>query len=224
MKKLGTLVIASSFAVALGCGSNNSTDGGIIASGGHSATGGSNSSGGAHTSATGGSSGGTSTTATGGSNGGTTAAGGGGGGNGTTSCPLPSCLKDLATDCVESGNCSTLGDLETGSSNTCYDNGVKEIIVNNPTTGDKTVTVKKGSTTCLSTAFNEPNVLAGNGAITLKNGSGTTVATLTIDPASSIYSVTCTGGKEVVLDDSCADVWPIPPLMGSPCDEGACSP
>jgi hypothetical protein len=208
MRYLGTTIIASLLAVALGCGSN----GGASSAAGGSGAGGKTAAGG---------SGAGGAPASGGNGAGGTSAGGE---NGTSSCPLPSCLKSLATDCAESGACTTQTNLESGNWNTCYDIGIKEIVVNDLATGNKTLTAKKGSSTCFSTAFNKSNVLNGSGAITVKNASGTNVASVKLDASTSLYKVTCTGAQEVVLDQSCSSVYPVSALMGSGCDEGGCTP
>jgi hypothetical protein len=204
MRTLGALVIVGLFAVAQGCSSSSGSD----------------------TTPTGGSHGGTNATAQGGSGGGTgtTAQGGSGGGIGTGACSLPSCLKSLGTGCVGSGVCATQSDSATGSSNTCYANGIKEIDVHDVETDDRTLTVKNGAATCFSTTFNGNDVYNGAGAITVKNASGDTVASVTIGYEDRLYKVTCTGGQEVSLDQSCSGVWPISGLMGSHCDEGVCAP
>jgi hypothetical protein len=213
MRRLGTLLTVCLLSVAMGCGSSNSNGG----------TGGSG--GGSGTAPKGGSSGGTSSAATGGSSGGSTAAGGSsGGGTGTSSCVLPSCLKNLGTDCVESGSCAMQTNLETASWNTCYANGIKEIVVNDVSTDDKTLTVKNGSSTCFSTAFNGNDVYTCMGAITVNGASGAAVASVRLDCSGTFYLATCTGGQEVALDPSCANVWPISVFMGSHCEEGGCTP
>ena len=221
MRKIATLFIAGSIAFAVGCGSGGNSGGGNPASGGSSsggATAAGGSSGGNH--ASGGSSGGGAA----GSSGGTSspASGGSGGGNGTSSCPLPSCLDQLAPDCVESGDCTTRTNLESGSWNTCFTNGIKEIVVNDNATGNKTMTMKNGAATCFATAFNQGTVLDGSTAITVQSASGTNIASVKYDPTNSVYKVTCTGGQEVTLDSSCSSVWPVSALMGSGCDEGGC--
>ena len=203
MRKLGILVTVCLFAVAMGCGSSNS-NGGAGGSGGKTGT-----------TAAGGSTGGTSTTAAGGS---------AGGGTGTSSCSLPNCLKNLGAGCVESGSCATQMNLESGSWNTCYDNGVKEIVVNDAITDDKTLTVKNGSSTCFSTAFNGNDVYTCMGAVTVKDASGAAVASVTLDCSGAFYLATCTGSSEVALDPSCGTVWPVSALLGSHCDEGGCTP
>ena len=139
-------------------------------------------------------------------------------------CELPSCLKDLGTDCAGSGTCATQMDLETGSWNTCYDNGVKEGVVHDVETDDRTLTVRKDGSTCFSTTFNGNDVYNGAGAITVMGASGDTVASVTIGYEDRLYRVTCTGAAEVTLDPSCEQVWPISALMGSHCDEGGCQP
>jgi hypothetical protein len=187
----------------MGCGSSNS-NGGAGGSGGKTGT-----------TAAGGSAGGTSTTAAGGS---------AGGGTGTSACSLPDCLKNLGTGCVESGTCTTQTDLETGSWNTCYANGVTEIVVHDVSTDDKTLTVKKGGSTCFSTAFNGNDVYVGAGSITVKDASGATVASVRLDDTDNLFKVTCTGGQEVSLDMTCKRVWPVSALMGTGCEEGGCTP
>jgi hypothetical protein len=199
MRKLEALLIAGLFSIAMGCGGN----------------------GGNSTSPTGSSSGG----ATGGSSGGATATGGSGGGTGTGACVLPSCLKNLGADCVETGACTTQTDLATGSSNTCYANGVKEINIHDVDTDNRSLTVKKGSSTCFSTAFNGNDVYVGMGSVTVKDASGATVASVRLDDTDDLFKVTCTGGQEVSLDKSCKSVWPISGLMGTSCsNEGTCTP
>ncbi|HJX65798.1 MAG TPA: hypothetical protein VJ860_17800 [Polyangia bacterium] len=203
MRNLGILVTVSLVAFALGCGSGGGTG----------------------TTPTGGSSGGTGTTPTGGSNGGASGTTPTGGGNGSATCSLPSCLKYLATDCVESGTCSTLTDLSTGSYNTCYANGIKEIVVHDVSTDLRTMTVKKGSSTCFSTEFDGNAVMSGyGGSITVRDASGATVATVKYDDTVTYYLVTCTGAQEVAIDVSCKTAYPTSILMTSKCEEGGCTP
>jgi hypothetical protein len=114
--------------------------------------------------------------------------------------------------------------LSTDNWNTCYTNGITERVISNTSTSGRTVTVKKGSSTCFSTAFNQNDVIAGTGAITVTNASGTNVASVKLDASTSLYTVTCTGGPGVVLDQSCSTVYPVSTLMGSGCEEGACVP
>jgi hypothetical protein len=147
-----------------------------------------------------------------------------GGSNGASSCPLPNCLKSLAPDCSESGACTTQTDLSADNWNTCYANGIKESVITDPSTFNMTLTVKKGSSTCFSTAFSKSEVIAGTSAITVKSATGTNVASVKVDATSNLYKVTCTGGQEVVLDQSCSNVYPVSALMGSGCEEGACVP
>jgi len=142
----------------------------------------------------------------------------------TGSCTLPSCLQSIGSGCVETGTCTTQSDSATGSSNTCYTNGVKEINVHDVSTDDRTLTVKNGGSTCFSTTFNGNDVLNGAGDITVMDASGAVVASVSIDYVGRFYVVTCTGGEAVNLDDSCSRVWPISKLMGSHCDEGTCAP
>jgi hypothetical protein len=173
-------------------------------------------------------SGGTSTPSAGGGTGGTGAAGGSGGaggGTGASACSLPSCLTNLGADCVESGDCTVQKDTATGSSNTCYANGVKEINVHDVSTDDRALTITKGNSTCFSTAFNGNDVYVGMGSVTVKNASGATVATVRLDDTDNLFKVTCTGGQEVSLDKSCKSVWPVSGLMGTSCsNEGTCTP
>jgi len=229
MENLGTLVVASFLAVALGCSNGGggttatggSSSGGARATGGTTATGGS-SSGGKPASGSGNAGG---TTESGGSGaGGATATGGSAGSNGTDSCPLPNCLKSLAPDCSESGDCTTQTDLSTDNWNTCYANGIKESVITDASTSNRTLTVKKGSSICFSTTFNQSDVIAGTGSITVTNASGAKVGSVKVDATTSLYKVTCTGGQEVVLDQSCSSVYPVSALMGSGCEEGACVP
>ena len=210
MRNLGILVSASLVAFALACGSGGTPTGGH--SGGATAG----------TTPTGGHSGGASgTTPTGGSCGTTS---GTGGGNGSASCSLPDCLKYLATDCVETGTCTTQTDLSTDNFNTCYPNGVTESAVLD-SSNVTTLTVKKSGSTCFSTVFEGNDVTNGMGAsITVKNACGTTVATVRYDDALTYYWVTCTGAQEVATDPSCLAVYPVSTFMGSHCDEGGCTP
>lgn len=115
-------------------------------------------------------------------------------------------------------------DLSTDISDTCYTNGITEHLVPNQTTGDSALTIKNGSTTCFSTAFNALGVYQGTSAITVKSASGATVASATLDPLTNAYKVTCTGAQQVVLDPSCSSAWPVVALMGSQCENGPCSP
>jgi hypothetical protein len=147
------------------------------------------------------------------------------GGDGGTACVLPSCLANLAPDCVGTGTCSTKANLETNDYNTCFPNGVVESAVVDQTSGNTTLTVKQSSATCFSTTFNYNQAWSGTGSITVVDGSGKTVATARMDAMDNLRSlVTCTGSQEVALDYSCGSVWPISALTGSKCDEGGCSP
>jgi hypothetical protein len=115
--------------------------------------------------------------------------------------------------------------LESGNSNTCYANGVKEIVIHDSATDDKTLTVKtSGGATCFSTAFNGNDVYTTVGSITVNDASGATVASVKLDDSGSFYLVTCTGGQQVALDPSCSKAWPVSVLMGSFCEEGGCAP
>jgi hypothetical protein len=117
--------------------------------------------------------------------------------------------------------------VETGSSNTCYANGVKEINVHDVSTDDRALTVKKGTSTCFTTAYNGNDVYVGAGFVTVKDTSGTTVASVRLDDQDNLYKVTCTGSQEVSLDMSCKKVWPVSGLMGtggSSCTDGDCAP
>lgn len=189
----------------------------------------------AGTTATGVSGGGTVGTAAGGDGGstGATAIGGSGGDTGTTSsgtclcggassCILPSCLQNLGADCVESGNCAMQTDLDTGNSTTCYANGITEVRTVDSTTGDRTMTLEKGSSICFSTAYNGNDVYSYSAPITVIDASGATVAKVALDSSGLFYTVSCTGGQPVALVPSCSNVWPVSVLMGSSCDEGGC--
>jgi hypothetical protein len=114
--------------------------------------------------------------------------------------------------------------LESGSWNTCYDNGVKEIVVHDTYTDDKTLAVKKDGVTCFSTAFNGNDVYTTVGSITVNDASGATVASVKLDESGNFYLATCTGAQEVALDPSCNRTWPVSALMGTSCEEGGCTP
>ena len=217
-----------------GGGGNTTAAGGSNGGAGGTAKGGSGGGGGG-TGAKGGSGGAAGGTAAGGagSGAGGTAAGGSGGDTGTSTgacvcsppvCVLPDCLKNLGADCVESGSCAMQADLITGSSNTCYDNGVVEIMIHDVDTDDRTLTVKKDGSVCFSTAFNGNDVYTTLGSITVNDASGTTVASVKYDDSGTFFLVTCTGAQQVPLDPSCGDVWPVSGLMGSHCEEGGCTP
>jgi hypothetical protein len=222
MRNLGILVSASLVAFALACTLGGTPTGG---SSGGTPTGGHSGGGTAGTTPTGGHSGGASgTTPMGGSSGGASGTTPTGGGNGSATCSLPSCLNYLATDCAESGTCTTQTDLSTESYNTCYTNGVKEIVVHDVLTDNRTMTVKKNGATCFSTEFNGNDVYTVMGFITVKDASGTTVATVKYDDTVTYYLVTCTGAAEVAIDPSCISVWPTSILMTSGCEEGGCTP
>jgi hypothetical protein len=133
-------------------------------------------------------------------------------------------LNNLGTECIGSGTCVTQKDSSTGSWNTCYDNGAKEIVVHDIGTDDRTMTLKMDSSTCFSTVFNGNDVYNGGGAITVRNDSGDTLGSVTIGYEDRLYRVTCTGGQEVVLAPSCEKMWPISVLMGTTCADGACQP
>jgi hypothetical protein len=117
--------------------------------------------------------------------------------------------------------------LSADNWNTCYANGIKESVITDTSTSNRTLTVKKGSSICFSTTFNQNDVIAGTGAITVTNASGAKVASVKLDATTNLYKVTCTGGQEVVLDQSCSSgsgVYPVSALRGSGCEEGPCVP
>jgi hypothetical protein len=150
---------------------------------------------------------------------------GGTGGDGGSACVLPICLESLAPNCVGTGTCATMTNLETDDYNTCFPNGVVESAIIDPTSGNTTLTFKQSSTTCFSTTFNYNQAWSGAGSITVVDASGKTVATVRMDAMDNLRNlVTCTGGQEVSLDLSCGNVWPISALTGSKCNEGGCSP
>lgn len=150
---------------------------------------------------------------------------GGVGGDGGSPCVLPSCLESLAPNCVGTGTCATMTNLETDDYNTCFPNGVVESAVIDQTSGNTTLSVKQSSTTCFSTTFNYNQAWSGTGSITVVDASGKTVATVRMDAMDNLRNlVMCTGAPEVALDLSCANVWPISALTGSKCNEGGCSP
>jgi hypothetical protein len=220
MKKLATMVMFGSFALAMGCGSNNSQDGGSPASGGIAASGGGTGTGGM--TGAGGAGGGTSS-------GGTTASTGGtGGGTGTGACSLPSCLKNLGSSCAPSGNCTVQHNIDTGDANFCYANGVKKLTVLNISDYSTALTVTKSGSTCFTTAYTGNDFFNSAGDLTAKDTSGATVATLTMDPdTSTLFIVTCPGASPVTLDLSCNTIWPVAGLTdqsNGSCTEGTCTP
>ena len=151
--------------------------------------------------------------------------GGGVGGDGGSACLLPSCLENLAPNCVGTGICATMTNLVTDDYNTCFPNGVVESAVIDQTSNNTTLTVKQRSTTCFSTTFNYNQAWSGTGSITVVDASGKTVATVRMDAMDNLRNlVKCTGDQEVALDLSCVNAWPISALTGSKCNEGGCSP
>jgi hypothetical protein len=116
--------------------------------------------------------------------------------------------------------------LTTGSYNTCYANGIKEIVDHNISTDLRTMTVKKGSSTCFSTEFDGNAVFSdAGGIITVRDASGKIVATVRYNDFTLTYLlVTCTGAQEVATDPSCLKVWPTSILTTSKCEEGGCTP
>jgi hypothetical protein len=229
MRKLAGLVILGLMAIAPACGSNSSggATGGSGGGGKTSGSGGTTSGSGGTISSSGGatsSSGGATSGSGGMTSGSGGATSGSGGTSGTSACVLPTCLKNLAGTCAEIGDCTTQTDFDTGSSNTCYANGIKEINVHDVLTDDRALTIKNGTSTCFTTAFNGNDVYTGFGSITVKDASGTTVASVRIDDTDSLYKVTCTGSQEVSLDKSCKSVWPVSGLMGTTCADGTCTP
>jgi hypothetical protein len=240
MRKLGLLIMAGQFAVAMGCSSNSnnasggtggkaSTTGGAIAMGGSgnvsSTTTGRGGAGGAN--AAGGTSGAAAGGATATATGGTSA--GAGGSTSTSTCVIPSCLSKLFTGCVGTGACVYQEvDGATNSENTCFSNGVKWIGNDDYSNDLKTVTVTHGGLTCYSMQYSGNDVLNAVDVLTVKDASGAIVATEGVDPVT--YSgtiVTCTGGDPVELDPSCsgtpADVATIV-YTGQDCTVGTCSP
>lgn len=240
MRKLGLLIMAGQFAIAMGCSSNSNNAGGgtggkASAAGGAAAMGGS---GNVSSTTTGGggagganAAGGTSGAAAGGATatatGGTSA--GAGGSTSTSTCVIPSCLSKLFTaGCVGTGACVYQEvNGATNSENTCFSNGVKWIGDDDYSNDLKTVTVTHGGLTCYSMQYSGNDVLNAVDVLTVKDASGAVVATEAIDPVS--YSgtiVTCTGGSPVELDPSCsgtpADLNTIM-NMGQDCNTGSCS-
>jgi hypothetical protein len=108
----------------------------------------------------------------------------------------------------------------------CFPNGVAESGVLDNSTNITTLTVKKNGSTCFSTVFEGNDVYSGaGGIITVKDACGTTVATLKFNDDLTAYVVTCAGATAgVTTDQSCRNVWPTSAVMGSTCDEGACTP
>ncbi len=106
---------------------------------------------------------------------------GGVGGDGGSPCVLPSCLESLAPNCVGTGTCATMTNLETDDYNTCFPNGVVESAVIDQTSGNTTLSVKQSSTTCFSTTFNYNQAWSGTGSITVVDASGKTVATVRME-------------------------------------------
>lgn len=129
------------------------------------------------------------------------------------SCNAPSCLVSLYSSCQPSGTCVTQTDMTTFASNTCYSNGVKEIMTIAAT--GETFTVKNGTSTCYS--FESDST----GAIKFKNGSGSVVATGTYNSATKVTTVTCTGGAAVTLNAACDSA---SSSSTANCTDGTCTP
>lgn len=192
MGRLGTFVVVGFTVLGIACGGSSSSGndggtGGTVGTGGVLGTGG------------------------GGGNGGS------GGGTGSGSCNAPSCLNGLMTSCEPSGTCVSQMDMTTFASNTCYSNGVKELMA--ISASGMTMTVKKDSSTCYSVD------VSATGVLTFKNGAGSPVATGTYDKNAGTTTVTCTGGQPVTLNASC-DTADMGGAMtgGSDCTDGVCTP
>jgi hypothetical protein len=156
--------------------------------------------------------------AAGGGGGGAGGAGGGGGGS-AGACNYPSCLASIATTCEPSGTCVDQTDATTLATNTCYSNGVKELLTFNLATGAVTVTYKNGSTTCYSIVA--AGATTGTSyTLTVKNAAGATIATGTSDGTTT--TVTCTGGAPVTLNSSCSAA--SAGTSTSNCTTGTCTP
>jgi len=145
--------------------------------------------------------------------------GGTGGGGALGSCNAPSCMTGLLSSCTPTGTCVAQSDLTTLSSNTCYSNGVKQI-VSTSTTGTMTMTLKNGSSICYSMDI---ALTAQPSTVTFKNASGSVVATGTYDSTTQATTVTCTGGQAITLNSSCQSIASAIG-GGSTCTDGACTP
>ena len=158
-------------------------------------------------SSTSGDSGAGGTAGGGGGTGGT--AGAGGGTSGT--CNAPNCLASLYTSCEPSGTCVTQTDMTTFASNTCYSNGVKEVMTIAAT--GATITYKKGTSTCYSLESD------ATGAVKFKNASGSVIATGTYNSTTQATTVTCAGGSAVTLNADCTSAG-----SSDTCTDGVCTP
>jgi hypothetical protein len=157
------------------------------------------------------------------------------------SCNMPSCLTNLETDCMPSGACTQTMNSTTGSIYTCYANGVI-VAESTNASNNQLLTVKNSKSTCYTIAFNYFSMASGDSTntSTVNNGSDAAVATIleAVPEAggNNTFSVTCTGGTAVVLNDACDNpltVWPFSLLLnpsdGPPgctnttTDAGACS-
>jgi hypothetical protein len=115
-------------------------------------------------------------------------------------CTWPSCVTDLLTVCVPSGNCLASLDRTTGTLTTCSENGV---------TVQHTVTMSSTTWACkkdgdLSYTMEQKYRRTGDSmsfSFTLKNGAGTAVADGNASDSGIV--ITCTGGDTYALPATC---------------------
>lgn len=191
MRKLGMIVVLAVAGLAVACGGSSSASGDSGADGA------------------------TQGTAGAGGSGGTAGAGGGAGGGTSGSCNAPSCLTSLYSSCEPSGTCVSQTDTTTFATNSCYSNGVKEIMT--IALSGIAITYKKGTSTCYSINIDS------TGAISFKNAAGSVVATGTYDSTTTATTVTCTGGQAVTVNSSC-DSSTMGGTSAPDCTQGTCTP
>jgi hypothetical protein len=122
-------------------------------------------------------------------------------------CSEAPCLASLFLPCQPSGACTMQSLVTTDGwtrNNDCYSSGIK---VQTASSGSGSVTVatyivKRNDTVCYRIDGRLPTDSA-TASYSFFDGSGVQVASGNINTNSSVLTVTCNGGKAVVLSDAC---------------------
>ncbi len=132
-------------------------------------------------------------------------------------CDYPDCIKMYMDQCKPMGTC-TEQSPQTGQSNKCYANGVKEFTTATsltPTMGRVRLT-KPDGTTCLTTEVTEGSS-GGQSTFTFvfRHATGMVIATGMFNEQTKQGSITCSNGVSKVIPPDCDETDP-------PCSPGMC--
>ena len=136
-------------------------------------------------------------------------------------CIAPTCLVNLAENCLVSGACVFPAGEEANAMSNCYANGVSQSWVTTTTGNSTTVeyVVRKSGSVC----YSMESVQSGyTSAGIVKDANGVVVATLTWDAAGQSPTVTC-GDQPPLVGSVCVSIFP-GPGADAPCTSGVCSP